>query len=452
MNLGVELTNAIAALLAAEVKAQNLPAACSGFGLADGTGDDAFRGKARYVTTRLEGKSLTDLMTIGAAVLKSHERFTLQSFQLKEALRFAHTNGMRRISEITRTNLCEAFSTLGSLSGKLDLVAFLRKLWPVDAMQSDDFRYATFGEELFQHTVRNEDWSTEYVLARLDASTISDEAFGKLLALVVHPTVRQGEDQQTWLDLVNKHLQVDGFRLRETQRISGHPVYIMGPLQTGVRGSPKNLIFASSGPKPEIVLADAVNNDIRVVRNEQFCLFYDEPIGEHGLTWHDLVAWWSRDKDFGDAGAAARSLYQRLFESMKDSEPERILFRAYYATFTGMGARLPALVPQVYLHFDPLTARDLYGEKRLPRQRMDFLLFLPHGRRIVIEVDGAQHYSDDKGHPAPHRYAEMVEADRQLRLHGYEVYRFGGAELRRESGPPLVEGFFKELFKKHNIS
>ncbi|HVY31271.1 MAG TPA: hypothetical protein VHB79_32165 [Polyangiaceae bacterium] len=452
MNLGVELTNAIASLLATEVKAQNLPTACSGLGLADGDVDDAFRGKARYVLARLEGKSPTDLMTIGAAVLKSHERFTLQSFQLKEALRFARAKGLRRITEITRANLCEAFSGLGSLSGKLDLVDFLKKLWPIDAMQSQESRYRTLGEELFQHTVRNDDWSTNDVLDRLEVPTISDEAFGELLALLVHPTVRQGEEQQTWLDLINKHVQVDGFRLRETQRISGHPVYVMGPLETGVRGSPKNLIFASSGPKPEIVLADAVNNDIRVVRNEQFCLFYDEPIGEHGLTWHELVGWWSKDKAFGDAGPAAKSLYRRLFESMKDSEPERVLFRAYYATFKGMGARLPALVPQVYLHFDPLTARDLYGEKRLARQRMDFLLFLPHGRRVVIEVDGAQHYSDDNGHPAPHRYAEMVEADRQLRLHGYEVYRFGGAELQRESGPLLVEGFFKELFKKHNIS
>lgn len=31
--------------------------------------------------------------------------------------------------------------------------------------------------------------------------------------------------------------------------------------------------------------------------------------------------------------------------------------------------------------------RDLFGEKRLTRQRMDFLLLLPHGRRIVIDVD-----------------------------------------------------------------
>lgn len=160
MNLAVDLANAIASLLATEVKAQNLPTVCVGFGLADGTGDDAFRGKARYVATRLEGKSLAELVAIGAAVLMANDRFTLETFRLREAVRFARAKGLRRITEITRANLCEAFSGLGSLSGKLDLVDFLKKLWPIDAMQSQDLRYPTFGDELFQHTVRNDDWST----------------------------------------------------------------------------------------------------------------------------------------------------------------------------------------------------------------------------------------------------------------------------------------------------
>ena len=45
----------------------------------------------------------------------------------------------------------------------------------------------------------------------------------------------------------------------------------------------------------------------------------------------------------------------------------------------------------------------------------------------AIERRGA--YADENGHADPRRYAEMVAEDRELRLHGYEVYRFGGAEL-----------------------
>jgi very-short-patch-repair endonuclease len=38
---------------------------------------------------------------------------------------------------------------------------------------------------------------------------------------------------------------------------------------------------------------------------------------------------------------------------------------------------------------------------------MDFLLLLPNRSRVVVEVDGKQHYAD-AGRADPARYAEMV--------------------------------------------
>jgi hypothetical protein len=61
----------------------------------------------------------------------------------------------------------------------------------------------------------------------------------------------------------------------------------------GVRGEMKNLIFASTGPKPKIVLRDAVNNDLQITENAEHCLVYDRPLGEEGLTWRHLTAWWA---------------------------------------------------------------------------------------------------------------------------------------------------------------
>jgi very-short-patch-repair endonuclease len=112
--------------------------------------------------------------------------------------------------------------------------------------------------------------------------------------------------------------------------------------------------------------------------------------------------------------------------------------------------RLPALVPQVYLHYDPLTLKQRAHGKVLPRQRMDFLLLLPHRQRVVIEVDGQQHYSDN-GKPAPALYAEMMAADRDLRLMGYEVYRFGGDEFGRQETPDNLDKFFRRLFERHGL-
>jgi very-short-patch-repair endonuclease len=63
---------------------------------------------------------------------------------------------------------------------------------------------------------------------------------------------------------------------------------------------------------------------------------------------------------------------------------------------------------------------------------------------VVIEVDGKQHYASGEK-ASPELYAQMVAEDRRLRLAGYEVYRFGGAELFSEARKAMVEGFFDQL-------
>jgi hypothetical protein len=52
----------------------------------------------------------------------------------------------------------------------------------------------------------------------------------------------------------------------------------------GVAGKLKNLIFAADGPKPEFVFSDAINNELKAIKNEQYCLVYDRPLGADALT------------------------------------------------------------------------------------------------------------------------------------------------------------------------
>lgn len=63
-----------------------------------------------------------------------------------------------------------------------------------------------------------------------------------------------------------------------------------------------------------------------------------------------------------------------------------------------------------------------------------------------------QHYADGN-YASPTRYAEMVAEDRRLRLAGYEVYRFGGAELQPDDLDAEDRGrrFFTELFERHQV-
>ncbi|CAL9327796.1 hypothetical protein SUDANB106_00009 [Streptomyces sp. enrichment culture] len=227
----------------------------------------------------------------------------------------------------------------------------------------------------------------------------------------------------------------------------------------GPSGSFKNLIFAADGVKPEIVLRDAVNNDVELVRNADSCLVFTDPLPPHGLTWRQMVAWWTKNHQPGaDEKSAADALYRRLYRSL-DSVPEQLVMRTYCARYAEEGGfDLPALIPQVYLHYDPYTRRSGKQSGALYRQRMDFLLLAPDRSRIVIEVDGVQHYGrknppDEHGKvtwaAVPRLYAEMVAEDRRLRLAGYEIYRFGGYELTAPGGRRLLEEFFTELLTRH---
>ena len=222
----------------------------------------------------------------------------------------------------------------------------------------------------------------------------------------------------------------------------------------GVSSEVKNLIFAANGPKPEIVLTDAISNEIKIVKNQEYCLVYDRPVLEKGLLWEELVDWWRDQEELHNQTGSEQchNLFDRLKISLGNNHPEKLLLGTYYSYCYGkLKEKLPALIPQVYLHYDPYTSKQLKGVKRLSRERVDFLLLLPYRKNIVIEIDGKQHYSEnDKA--SPQLYAEMVAEDRRLRLAGYELYRFGGYEfVDDEKAKRTVENFFDDLFKLHSI-
>lgn len=96
------------------------------------------------------------------------------------------------------------------------------------------------------------------------------------------------------------------------------------------------------------------------------------------------------------------------------------------------------------------TIKQLRDQRRLVQQRIDFLLLLSDRIRVVIEIDGKQHYAEeDKA--SPKLYSKMVAEDRGLKLSGYEVYRFGGYELSQENAAEMVEHFLVKLFKRHGL-
>ncbi|WP_188196635.1 hypothetical protein [Nonomuraea sp. SYSU D8015] len=233
---------------------------------------------------------------------------------------------------------------------------------------------------------------------------------------------------------------------------------VLAGKRSGVSSTFKNLIFAADGPKPDLVLADAVSNTIEIVANGQYCLVYDRPLGDAGLSWEDLVTWWAETQpptDMDDQGPA-NWLYFRLLRSLDagraesdEPGPETLMFQTYAKLLKVHGFQLPALVPQVYLHYDPYTRARRKTVGPLPRQRMDFLMLLRGRRRLVIEIDGVQHYAVGR-QASPKLYAQMVAEDRELYLAGYEVVRFGGDEFRSaDRARVMVREFFERLLTAH---
>jgi len=398
--------------------------------------------KRRRVELALENLTQQDLAHL-ALKLSAH----FEDIALDEAARKVLEANDSPLTHITRRDVARVFGN--DLAGERSTVAMVERVFvlssPLERMFGSGGQ--SLRDQIERHMDRNPgDWSVEILFGEIGAFECSKARFGALLEEAVHPLSRSGEAQSQIVMAINEVLARDGYELTREGELSGHPIFAFRSVLRGVVGRPKNLIFASRGPKPEIGFADAINNDIVVLSGEENCLIYDRPISSNGLLWSELVAWWSELRSDGTAA----SLGARLKESLA-SDAERKLFANYFKAYRPLlGDALPALLPQVYLHYDPAVVKTLRHRLPLTRQRMDFLLLLPSRQRIVLEVDGKHHFSENDK-PSLRVYAEMASADRELRLAGYEVYRFGANELVGEGAESKITDFFEKLLRMHRI-
>lgn len=391
----------------------------------------------------LDGKSPRELGEV-ARRLGAH----WGDYALEEAGSAVLEEGEPPISEITRRDAAKCFGD--DLSGEQNVLELVRRFFPIDTLSADFFAGRSLASDIERHMISNfGDWTVEYLFERIGAFSCSRDRFSRVIEAALHPLGRRGPAQATLAEHLNEAFRRDGYILTVAGEESGYPVYWLRSATRGVTGAPKNLIFASNGPKPEIGFSDAINNDIVILSNEESCLIFDRPIRRDGLLWSELVDWWGAQEG-GVSGDSARALGLRLHVSLA-SDAERNLFEAYFRVYKPrLGSALPALIPQVYLHYDPAVVKNLRHRAALPRQRMDFLMLLPNYQRVVIEVDGAHHFSRD-GKPSLAVYADMVSADRDLRLNGYEIYRFGANELVGDGAPDVIARFFERLLKFHKV-
>jgi very-short-patch-repair endonuclease len=404
------------------------------------------------------------LVGISDEIVPDLARRLLETIRLRPADRNAiqdsiwTDSGYPSIPKRTRREIAEAIDIDDLYIDAHKFDDLLSNLW-VLSNESDWIFFGDFAEndkglraQIDRHIHRFKgDWSALELFDKLGAFEASDRRFALFLEGLASPDVRPNEEaQRRFVGVVNVALKLQGLELRETGLDGGYPLFELVHIHSSPRGRPKNLIFASS-KKPDMRFSDAIDNDIEIVSGKESVLVYDKAIGRDGLRWSDLQAWWKERQNIEDDVVAKRTLYLRLRSSLPNSSPpQRNLFDGFYKAFAHEAPQLPVLLPEVWLHWDPRTIR-LRGRDALLNSRMDFLLLLPGNVRIVIEVDGQSHYADERGRANPELYARTAAADRELRLAGYEVYRFGAAELQQRDAREIVGAFFVSLFRLHGI-
>ncbi len=355
------------------------------------------------------------------------------------------------ILERVRREIADALESVApiwsNLSGYLQL---LRRLFALDR-NTGLWGSTTLEAEIVQHTVTNsEDWTVLDLFEAIGALDTHDRRFAALVEGLLSGSVNPDERRQhELLAVIKPVLKHGGLQVIENGSRGGYPEFKI--LAGNSPGRPAQLVlFASTGSsKPDLRISEVLDRTVEIVDTRQV-LRYDRAVpAEHGLNWAALQAWWADTNSLDRvAPDTKKSLYQRLLAGIpKTSPPQQRLFRAYHQWVAAQGlVDFPVLLPEVWLHWDPQSTRQR-GDQVFRSHRLDFLLLLPGHRRVVLEVDGAQHYSTADRQASPELYAATMRADRDLRLDGYEVFRFGGHEFGASEAVLTTAEFFGRLLR-----
>ncbi|MDA1531115.1 hypothetical protein [Bacillus cereus group sp. TH260-2LC] len=207
------------------------------------------------------------------------------------------------------------------------------------------------------------------------------------------------------------------------------------------------IIFASKKWDTDFQIIDFLHNEIEIVKHKDDCLVMEgDFVKSKGLSWKDLFDWWEQK-----IGGTKEELIVRLYKECQ-STPEKLMFKTYLK-YTKTNLNLPALLPQVTIKYDPFNkkSRQQKGGEILHRQKADFVMFAPHYKMAIIEIDGKEHYSQKNNQgiyvASPELYAHQVKSDREFMLKNYLIFRFGGHEFTDTNITEHLKSFFESLHK-----
>ena len=134
-----------------------------------------------------------------------------------------------KITEVTRRDIIDSiFLEEIELYGRLEEIEFLSRIWDLESLESFDGRFNNADQDIWQHTVNNNDWPIDWIFddPRFNLIRGDDETFLRFLCETIHPVVRQDiHEAQQLCELYNKHLKNDGYQIIEKGQISKKPIF-----------------------------------------------------------------------------------------------------------------------------------------------------------------------------------------------------------------------------------
>lgn len=113
--------------------------------------------------------------------------------------------------------------------GKCDSeLSFLKRLYPLDKMSSNDSRYMNAELDIIQHTINNDDWELCWVFddERFPLHKGTDEDYLKFILEILNPEICiEGDALNIIISQIKRLLHEDGYELYVSEKISGKPKY-----------------------------------------------------------------------------------------------------------------------------------------------------------------------------------------------------------------------------------
>ncbi len=227
---------------------------------------------------------------------------------------------MRNITEITRRDIFDLFQKgyveSNWLSGdqrisypyhgRLSEIDFLKKVYPLDKMLSTDERFENAEGDIWQHTVNNDDWESDWVFSddRFELLKGNDNILLDFLCAVFHPENRH--EQGYWLSYlgkINERLRADGYELYESDKISQRSIYSWRKITQEESASGRFIPFSARNKK--VIETKSLNLPTisKKLRSEIIKLFnrYDEDLYETTETgWNYTIK--AKDLAFRNIG------------------------------------------------------------------------------------------------------------------------------------------------------